>query len=354
MTAPSGIVRQARTLSVMPTYTCTAACTNCASLSSPKVRDRLPREVILSAIEQAAHLNFSNVVFTGGEATLRWADLLAGLRYAKSLGLATRLVTNAHWATSSKEALQRLRTLRDAGLDEINYSTGDEHVKFVPLERVIMAALAALELMQSVWVMVELRQERKVTRETVLKHPLLAHLSEDQLQSLTINESPWMPLDPQDIEKYPGGVAAAGLSLKSHLGCDNVLQTYTLQATGEVSACCGIGMRLIEELTVARTDDSNFLQNAVESAEGDFLKIWLRYKGPEQILAWAHEKDPSIHWEGLYAHHCQSCARIYRDPKVAAVIRMHYEEVIADVLQAAWCDELHAPATDAPAPISLA
>ena len=32
------IFRGKRTLSIMPTYTCTAACANCASLSSPTVR----------------------------------------------------------------------------------------------------------------------------------------------------------------------------------------------------------------------------------------------------------------------------------------------------------------------------
>jgi hypothetical protein len=242
--------------------------------------------------------------------------------------------------------LQRLQTLKNAGLDEINYSTGDEHVRFVPIERVVTAVLAALELKQAVWVMVELRQGREVTRDSVLGHPMLRDLSEDQQQLLSINESPWMPLDPEDIEQYPDGVAAETLSLKSHLGCDNILQTYTLQATGEVSACCGIGMRLIDELAVAKADESNFLQKAVESAEDDFLKIWLRYKGPEQILAWAHEKDSSIQWEGLYAHHCQSCARVYRDPNVARVIRTHFEEVVADVLQAAWFDEAFDWTTD--------
>ncbi|AXE29510.1 hypothetical protein DK842_06100 [Chromobacterium phragmitis] len=45
----------------------------------------------------------------------------------------------------------------------------------------------------------------------------------------------------------------------------------------------------------------------------------------------------------MYAHHCQACARIYRDEAVRRLVREHYEEMIAEVLQAAWLDEHHVP-----------
>jgi hypothetical protein len=104
-------------------------------------------------------------------------------------------------------------------------------------------------------------------------------------------------------------------------------------------------MRLIDELNVAVADGEGSLARAIDEAENDFLKLWIRYKGPEQILAWAAEKDPSIVWEGLYAHNCHACQRVYRDPRVAAVIRKHHEEVAAEVLQCAWIDERYVPST---------
>lgn len=152
-----------------------------------------------------------------------------------------------------------------------------------------------------------------------------------------------MPLDPLEIETYPAGVAADRLSFKAQMACHNVLQTYTVQADGKVGACCGIGMRKIPELNVATIDMPDFLRTAIEEAENDFLKIWIHYKGPDQILAWAASKDPSIKWEGLYAHRCQACARVYNDDAVAAVIREHYQELVADVLQSAWMDEEYVP-----------
>lgn len=336
------LVNKAKTLSIMPTYTCTAACTDCASLSSPKIRDQLPLSVMLDAIHQAKSLGFYNVVFTGGEATLRWRDLLQCIRQAKALKFPTRLVTNAHWATTPTESAHRIAELISAGLDEINYSTGDEHARFVPLERIALACVAAVEADLPTWVMIETRQTRGIDAEVVRALPQLQLLTAAQRQRIHFVESPWMPLDPGSIESYPPGMAADQLSYKAHTPCDNILQTFTLQANGQIGACCGIGMRLIPELNVTTVDTPRFLEVATREAEEDFVKLWIHYKGPEQILAWAAQHNPDIQWEGLYAHRCQACARLYRDPVVRAVIREHYAEMMVEVLQSAWFDEHYA------------
>jgi hypothetical protein len=54
--------------------------------------------------------------------------------------------------------------------------------------------------------------------------------------------------------------------------------------------------------------------------------------GPEKIVAWAATKDPTIKWENMYAHRCQACMRIYRDPKVKAVIIEHIQELMAEMV----------------------
>jgi organic radical activating enzyme len=338
-----GIVGRPKTLSIMPTYTCPAACSNCASLSSPTERTNLSLTAILDAIAQAKQLGFFNVVFTGGEATLRWSDLLTAIAYARSLDFPTRLVTNAHWAHSLQQADNRLELLISAGLSEINYSTGDQHIRFVPLERVVNATVAAVRRGFSVTLVVELTAERKISKATVLDHPMMTSLTCAELDCLKVIESPWMPLNPTVVQEYPQGVAVDRHNLAIKTGCDNVLQTYTVQADGTVGACCGIGMRTIRELHVSTVETQGFLHKAMSEAEDDFLKVWIHYKGPEKILAWAAEKNPEIKWEGMYAHHCQACARIYRDPVIGEVIRQHYEEVVCDVMQAAWLDEEFIP-----------
>nr|BBH87318.1 hypothetical protein KTC_20690 [Thermosporothrix sp. COM3] len=337
--ARSGIFRGQKTLCIMPTFTCPAACSNCGTLSSPRERTNIELDIILDAIQQAKELDFANVVFTGGEATLRWNDLLQAIAYADSLGLPTRLVTNAHWAQSMERAEAKLETLIAHGLKEINYSTGDEHAKFVPLERVVYATVAAAKRGFRVHIMVELRKERRVTRDDIISHPLITALTPAEFATLTVTESPWMPLDPLLFEKYPPGIATNQANLITRKGCESVLTTYTLQADGRIGACCGLGLRLIPELNESCIRGEKFLSHAIKEAESDFLKLWIHYKGPDKILAWAAQKDPTIVWENMYAHPCQACQRIYKDPKVAKVIRTHYTEMMADVFQSAWLEE---------------
>lgn len=335
----SDLYKGGRTLSVMPTYACPAQCKHCGTVSSPHDRNNIALETMLSAIDQANKLGFLNVVFTGGEPTLRWVNLVEAIRHASRLQMPTRLVTNAHWATNEEEATHRVRELVDAGLREINYSTGDEHVRFIPLDNVANGIVSALKHSLTLAVMIELRAIRSITKETLLENPKIKLVSKMDKDRIKVIESPWMPLDPSAIERYPEGIAINRNNIASTGGCDSVLQTYVVQADGRIGACCGLGMRITPELNVGVSNGEHFLQNSVRDAESDLLKLLLRYKGPEKLLAWAATKDMEITWENLYAHKCQACLRLYKDPKVGRVIRQYHNELIADVLQAAWIEE---------------
>ena len=334
-----------KTLSIMPTFACSAACTNCGTLSHPHEKNHISLETIKSAIKQASNkkLNFGNVVFTGGEATLRWKDLLESISYSVSLKLPTRLVTNAHWARNEQKAHEKLNELIVAGLKEINFSTGDEHVKFVPFENVILATKLALEKGLIVAIMTELKNNREISKESIFSHSLIKNLDQDHLKSLTIHESPWMPLSPSEVEQYPIDVACNNNNLSAKGGCDSLLQTFVIQADGRIGACCGLGMRLVPELNVGRSEGDFFLENSIKNAEIDFLKLWIHYKGPEKIIAWASEKNPEIKWENMYAHKCQACLRMYKDPIIREVIREHYEEMITEVTLTAFIDDVFLP-----------
>jgi organic radical activating enzyme len=328
-----------RTLSVMPTYACTARCRNCGTVSSPDDRNVIALDTMLAAIDQAHDLGFVNVVFTGGEPTMRWSDLVQAIRHAARLKLPTRVVTNGHWAADTAESSRRVQELSGAGLQEINFSTGDEHVKFVPLGNVANGVVAALAHSLSVAVMVELRAARVVTKNVLLSHPTIAALDQTDKTKVRIIESPWMPLTPSTIEEYPDGIAINRNNIAGVGGCDSVLQTYVIQADGRIGACCGLGMRITPELNVGVSKGEQFLRDAISEAESDLLKLILHYKGPEKVLAWAATKDSAIAWENMYAHKCQACLRIYRDPAVAEVVRKHHAELIGEVLQAAWLED---------------
>jgi len=291
---------------------------------------------MLDAIRQAKASGFGLVVFTGGEATMTGEHLLAAIRETHRQGLLSRLVTNCHWASSEEAAEAYMSVLRECGLSEINFSTGDQHARFVDLDFVLMAVRSALKLDYSPALMVETVAERAITRDTIVAHPY--HRETCTMypgRLMKISESPWMPLKPKRLAEYPTGVAIDRENLESCQGCDSVLGTLTLQADGKLGACCGLGMRLIPELNVGNIEETS-LAAAVQDGEEDLLKRWIRLEGPERILEWAAGIDASIEWEGQYAHRCQACLRLYKDPDVRRVIREHYEEKIPDILFGEW------------------
>ncbi|MGI0134439.1 MAG: radical SAM protein, partial [Candidatus Micrarchaeaceae archaeon] len=339
----SNIAKSGRTLSIMPTYTCPAACKDCGTLSSPQDHNKISIETIKSAIDQARTLDFVNVVFTGGEPTLRWRDLLEGIRYASDAGFPTRVVTNAHWARTMERAQRVIDALVAAGLTEINFSTGDEHVRFIPVDNIYNAIESSFGTRMPIALMIELRRERKVTRSAFEAHERFRAFSKEDLKRLKITESPWMPLDPLTAGDYSGGIAATRENVSTSLPCDNVMQTYVVEADGRVASCCGLGMRMIPELNIATVDEPQFLAKAIERAEDDFVKLMIRYWGPNRIVAWAAEKDPTILWEGMYAHHCQTCKRMYSDEKIKKIIREHYKEAMTDVVFTEYLYEIHIP-----------
>lgn len=236
-------IRQGRTLSIMPTWKCTAECGHCGTLSSPRERTSLSLDVMLSAIDEAADLGYQVVVFTGGEPTLAGRSLLTAIRRAASYGMTTRIVTNCYWAAKDVTAKRRADSFVRAGLREINFSTGDQHARFVPVENVLRATRAAIEAgLRTIIIMVETVKDRNITKQTIAQHPKWLQLREDYPGIVPlIQESPWMPLDPRHVTKYNNGFTVDHSNLATRNGCTNVLTTTTLQANGSLGACCGLG-----------------------------------------------------------------------------------------------------------------
>jgi Radical SAM superfamily/4Fe-4S single cluster domain len=327
---------QHRTLSILPTFRCTAECEHCGSLSNRREKTFLPLEHMIKAIDEAAQSDYKVVVFTGGEPTLAGVNLIRAIKHAASCGLVVRMVTNAYWAIDEIKAEERLRIWLEAGLCEINYSTGDQHARFVPIERVIWALRAAVKAEIPVAIMVETLAERKITKEFLLSQPEFERLRRDYPGVyIRIDESPWMPLSPTSVARYPEGVAVNRHNLSRIDGCDSVLTTTTIEADGRMNACCGLAARLIPELQTG-TIATSTVSEADATASRDFLKRWIRVEGPERILAWAASYNSAIKWEDMYAHRCQACLRLYKDPQVREVILRHHREKIPDVIFREW------------------
>lgn len=331
-------LRNLRTLSVMPTYKCTAECTHCGTLSSRSEQTWLGLENMLTAIDQAAEQgDYRVVVFTGGEPTLAGNDLYTAIRRAHGHGLSTRVVSNAYWASTAVQAERMIAKLIDAGLKEINFSTGDQHARFVPLDNVVRAtAAAAASSLSAIVVMVETVLERNITAQVIEAREDFAAIRKNfPRKRLEVLESPWMPLEPMKTSTYREGATVNRQNIATRTGCNSILSTTAVQADGRIGACCGLGMRTVPELQIGRVGQTSIAE-ADQAGGDDLLKRWIRVEGPERILAWAAGHDSSIEWENMYAHRCQACLRLYKDPAVRDVIAKHHKEKIADVVAGEW------------------
>ena len=140
-------VLEPRQITILTTSKCTAACRHCCMNSSPERSDTLTWEQLEKILSQAfTDLRLKLVIFAGGEPMLLGNTLYKALRMVKSHGLATRMVTNAYWASSREHAQLKLRELEQAGLDELNISSDDYHLDFIKLDAVRNAYELALTM----------------------------------------------------------------------------------------------------------------------------------------------------------------------------------------------------------------
>ena len=114
-------LKTADTITILPTYKCTAACQDCCFGSNPSIEGRIPQYKILHYIEEAAKIGIKTVVFSGGESFILGKDLDEALWHATKNDLMTRVVTNGYWATTENNARKRLEDLQFAGLTELNF-----------------------------------------------------------------------------------------------------------------------------------------------------------------------------------------------------------------------------------------
>lgn len=320
-----------RTLTIIGTYRCTAACRQCCFESSPAVRGHLSLEEITRAIDQARELSPSLkvVVFSGGEAALLRDTLFAALRYCRQRSLLTRLVSNGSWGKSATSADHFAARLAEAGLTELNLSTGPEHQEWVSLGSVENAARAALQHGLRTVVSVESGPDGPPDRAT---YAALAALAQQQSGSFRLIYSSWMTFKASGT----GGTRRARSVPREVAGpCNQLFKNIVVTPHRAISACCGLTFEHIPEMKVGALADAprdNDLLQAYRATLNDFSKIWLAVEGPATMLrrALGSAADALI---ASSQHICEVCALLHQSEEAVAELRRIYPEYAPGVLQ---------------------
>ena len=128
--SPDGVTRAASQsltgLHLLLTYECNYECDHCFVWGGPSQKGTMTEDVIEHILAEAAAAGIRWIYFEGGEPFLYYETLCNGVRMARAGGFKAGIVTNAYWATSEAEAIERLAPL--AGLvDDLSVSDDNYH-----------------------------------------------------------------------------------------------------------------------------------------------------------------------------------------------------------------------------------
>lgn len=317
-------------VTILPTYRCNAACRECCFESDPSIKHRMTRRDILGLIQRirAELPRVRYIVFSGGEVTLLRNDLIDAIALATQLGLGTRVVSNGHWGRSDASAREWIGKFIGAGLCELNLSTGDEHLEWVPLEHVARAAFYATQQKLLTLMVVEGSQQAKFRADQLQQQPLVQEiLRDDETRPwLILMTNVWMPFH-QDANIIPG-------SAPTHEGCDNIFENFVINPHGYLMSCCGLTMEYIPELKVGNAL-ADHLHSTYVDQFGDLLKLWIWLDGTQAIFEAATERIGQ-RVDTASPHPCAVCAQIYQTPLLRnTVVEMAQEKATDIVFRAA-------------------
>ncbi|MBF6183381.1 radical SAM protein [Nocardia otitidiscaviarum] len=115
------------TLAVHITNRCPLTCAHCITDSSPRARGDLSWKQVEAAVRSAAQF-VDGVCITGGEPMLLPDLAMASIRFTRSLGLRSSMVTSGYWARDKDKTTEIITRLAAAGLDKLAVSFDQYHL----------------------------------------------------------------------------------------------------------------------------------------------------------------------------------------------------------------------------------
>lgn len=282
------------------------------------------------------------VVFAGGEPLLLGNDLLDAVALCDSLGIVTRVVTNAYWATSISAARRLTNVLREAGLAELNISCDDYHLPFIPFERVEFAWQASKNMGFTAVIIATCA----CPTSTITPSFIMDRLEEDlPLRFDTDGYSiPRGAFDP-DGTYYGmsnGKVQLIGrarttldhtITVSRNAGADDLkhacpwaLRNPAVTPENRLVACCGIELMHNSVLDFGSLDASD-ASSLLEIADDMVLPNSIALFGPKYLMDFVRARSPKIAWRERYGSICEICEDIVNRDEVLSCLDEHSKEL---------------------------
>jgi MoaA/NifB/PqqE/SkfB family radical SAM enzyme len=279
-----------------------------------------------------AYCSLKLLVLTGGEAFIYGKKLEEIVRYAASKGLMTRIVSNGFWAKDYDKAYKRIESLIKAGLTEINFSTGDDHLEFVPIETIKNGALASLRQGLTVAINVESAKDRKFDSNFFLKDPdLKEYLMNGKLMVMNGLWIPFVEATETNTNENENSDSKKKIAIiENYTRCKNLFVGITIDPNHRLTACCGITSKYIEYLDLGDVRQFS-IKELYDRQFNDFMKIWLATEGAHKIMdfiAGYCDIDESYKTE----HACQVCEKILGNPQYLQIVKENHRKIYTNTL----------------------
>lgn len=319
---------QPNALSIITTYQCTAACEDCCFGCNPSRKERLTVNQVENFIRQAKSVYpfIKHAILTGGECFVLGEDLYKIIDLLRIHGYSIRIVTNAFWANSPTKTGQIIERLHSLGVEELSFSTGDNHQHWVPLDNVVRAVTCAIEAGIRVAVNVETHKDFGFSKNQFMTYKEIAKYKDSPLLKVVAGQ--WMKSSDQE---HTSSSARTGIPTLHTGRCKNLFDTITLSPQNEILACCGLTALRHPYLTIGTMEQNN-LKTIWDYQFDDFMKIWLFAEGPDKILSFAQTQDSTIEIGGEWEHMCKKCSRILSSPHILKVLENSYRKILPRVL----------------------
>lgn len=306
-------------LSLLTTRRCTAACDHCAIGGHPRANGMIPVLRLHALIDEATRIrSIERVVFSGGECFLLRNDLDRLVAHATMNGFATRAITNAYWAVNEAAALRRVTAIRAAGLGELMVSTGTFHQRYVPVERVVLAAAAAAAAGLVVRVSVE-DCDQSPFDDSAIRDALATQIQD---RRVSVSRDPWIT--------DAGGRGQTTLTHQRRFAerrfygggsCAQILTVITVTPDQRLTACCGFPTEQLPALEIGSVAEAP-LDEVLENAPDVLLQMWLHVAGPQRIAEFVAQYVPGFTLLPA-ASICEACISLQRDARAMQVIANH-------------------------------
>lgn len=328
-------------LTFVTTNECSARCRHCLMLSSPKRHEKLDYAFMKKAIDEIAVPQHKRlIVFTGGESTRLGNELYDTIAYANSLGLGTRLVTNAEWAVSEKQAGTVIGTLNECGLNELNISYDDFHAEFIPLNHVVRAWKTAEDRgrFNAIVLAVCSGPISKVTPES-----LMSAIGEDIPLAYDEqgNELPLPERKPGETRKLISNsrILRLGRGRKLDIRYCKIPDQQFIEQTPcpadnrqpvfmpsrHRCTCCGINPEFNKVLDLDTKVSEHFrdVRTLLLRAIGEF--------GPGYLMNLVKKARPDIRFRDKYSGICEICSDVTRSQECLRILADNRQRIIEDL-----------------------